>query len=245
MSFHEQYSDVSRINRAAQRRAVRVHPWTWAVLHEAQRVALLSHGLFDVTVASNLVRRGLLPRSAPFADLPRGANFRDVRLLPGHRVRFARPLLVDLGGIAKGFAVDQAVASLRRANMHSGLVNAGGDLRAFGNAPRLIHVRHPTSPGILLPLAELRSGAVATSAGYFSPDGSAIVDPRKDFAAACDVSVSVAARRCITADAWTKVLLIGGPRVLGLLRRAGAMGYILRPSSIEPASRGYQDAIDG
>jgi len=233
MSFHDAHSDVSRLNRIAHRRAVRVHPWTWKVLQEAQRVARLSHGLFDITVASNLVRRGLLPRASPFPHCPRGASFRDIRLLPGHRVRFARRLLVDLGGIAKGFAVDQAIASLKRANMQAGLVNAGGDLRAFGEAPRLIHVRHPANPGTLLPLAELRSGALATSAGYFSPGGSAIVDPRNGLAAACDVSVSVAAARCVTADAWTKVLLIGGPRTRGLLRRAGAVGCVVQTDSVE------------
>jgi thiamine biosynthesis lipoprotein len=236
MSFHEHHSDVSRINREAHRRAVRVHPWTWNVLREAQHVASESRGLFDITIASNLVRRRLLPGTVFLTRNARAARFHDVCLLPGHRVRFARPLLVDLGGIAKGFAVDQAIASLRRANMRSGLVNAGGDLRVFGDAPQLIHVRHPTNPGRLLPMAELRSGALATSANYFSPGGSSIVDPRRNLATTCDASVSVAAGRCVTADAWTKVLMIGGSRTLGLLRRAGAIGFILRSDSIAEVS---------
>jgi thiamine biosynthesis lipoprotein len=232
MSFHARDSDVSRLNRHAWRTALRVHPWTYAVLAEAQRVARASEGLFDVSVARVLVARGLLPapRGVRVPD-PR-ACYRDIRLLPGFRVRFHRPLLLDLGGIAKGFAVDRALQRLRSAGIDSALVNAGGDLRCFGPAAQRVHVRDPRAPWRLLPLAELRNGAIATSATYFSlrrragRDVCAQVDPRGGRGVPAG-SVSVAARRCITADAWTKVLLLGGARFLGRARRAGAIGRLL------------------
>jgi thiamine biosynthesis lipoprotein len=227
MSFHERRSDVSRMNRLASRRAVRVHPWTFAVLQEAQRVARASRGLFDVSVGSVLTGRRLLPalRGAPAAH--RRASYRDVLLLPGFRVRFVRPLSLDLGGIAKGFAVDRAVDCLRASGVESALVNAGGDLRCFGSLPRRVHVRDPQRPGTLVPFAELRNGAIATSAAYFSrtryagrPVSALVHRRRPSFVPAG--SVSVAAARCVTADAWTKVLLLGGPHFLGRARRAGA-----------------------
>jgi thiamine biosynthesis lipoprotein len=232
MSFHARDSDVSRLNRWAWRTALRVHPWTYAVLQEAQRVARASGGLFDVSVARILVARGLLPapRGARVPD--RRACCRDIRLLSGFRVRFDRPLLLDLGGIAKGFAVDRAVQRLRSAGVESALVNAGGDLRCFGAAVQRVHVRDPRAPWRLLPLAELSNGAIATSAAYFTRqrragrDVCAQVDPRGGRGVPAG-SVSVAARRCITADAWTKVLLLGGARFLGRARRAGAIGRLL------------------
>lgn len=236
MSFHHPRSDVGRMNLLAWRAPMRVHPWTYAVLEEAQRVAGASGGLFDISVAHRLVAHRLLParRGAPAPD--RRATYRDIRLLPGFRVRFARPLLLDLGGIAKGFAVDQAVERLRAAGVRSGVVNAGGDLRCFGPLTERVHVRHPRSPALLVPLADLRDGAIATSAAYFSRrryagrDVSAQVHPRRPGFVPVD-SVSVAAARCVTADAWTKVLLLGGARLLGRARRAGAFGYVLRAAA--------------
>ncbi len=232
MSFHDSASDVTRLNRRAARTPIRVHAWTFAVLEEAQKVARASNGLFDVTVASVLTRQRILP-ATPGAPVPhRRASFRDVRLLPGLRVRFSRPLLLDLGGIAKGFAVDRAIDCLRTAGVCSGVVNAGGDLRCFGPAPHRVHVRDPIRPDRLLPLAELRDGAIATSAAYFSTmhragrPVSALVHPRRP-AFVPSGSVSVAARRCVTADAWTKVILLGGPRFLGRARRAGAFAHLL------------------
>jgi thiamine biosynthesis lipoprotein len=232
MSFHARDSDVSRLNRRAWRSAQRVHPWTYAVLQEAQRVAQASDGLFDVSVARVMVARRLLPAPRGVRVPDRRACFRDIRLLPGFRVRFHRPLLLDLGGIAKGFAVDRAVQRLRSAGVESGLVNAGGDLRCFGPVARRVHVRDPRAPSRLLPLADLSNGAIATSAAYFTRqrragrDLSAQVDPRGR-AGVPRGSVSVAARSCMIADAWTKVLLLGGARFLGRARRAGAIGLLL------------------
>jgi thiamine biosynthesis lipoprotein len=133
MNYHDAGSDVSRVNRLAARRPVAVHPWTAAVLHRAARLHRESGGLFDITIAPTLARGGWLPRCRPRRADPR-ATAADIEILPGRRVRFRKPLAVDLGGIAKGYAVDRAVSVLRRAGALSGTVNAGGDLRVFGPA---------------------------------------------------------------------------------------------------------------
>lgn len=236
MSFHDGASDVSRLNRLAARVALRVHPWTFAVLREAQRTAEASAGVFDITVAAHLTRTGHLPRPRGIPVPHRRACWRDIQLLPGKRVRFLRPLMLDLGGIAKGFAVDRAIACLRAQGVEAALVNAGGDLRCFGSQPQRVHVRDPRRPGILLPLAELTSAAIATSAAYFSITGcrdaraSALVHRRRPHFVPRG-SASAVAARCVVADAWTKVLLLGGRRFLGRAKRAGVSGMLIDAAS--------------
>jgi len=235
MSFHESRSDVGRVNRMAHRIAVRVHPWTWTVLQTAQRLSRSTAGAFDITVGSELVRLGYLPSCARVA-LDRNACWRDVHLLPGRRVRFARRLLIDLGGIAKGFAVDRAVDCLRAGGARAGLVNAGGDLRGFGPVAWRVHVRHPAEPGRLIPFAEVVSGALATSASYFAKRvqrGKAVtpvVDGLRRTPTNATFSASVAASSCTLADALTKLVLLRGPRAHGLVRRLGGRAFILSTS---------------
>jgi FAD:protein FMN transferase len=237
MSFHDRKSDVGRVNRLAHRVAVRVHPWTWHVLRSAQKMSLATRGVFDITVGGELVRTGYLPRfNGPRAD-PR-VSWHDVELLPGHRVRFRRPLYIDLGGIAKGFAVDRAVARLRACAVDACLVNAGGDLRAFGAVPRRIHLRDPANPGALIPFADIVSGALATSAAYFSRSLwrgrtiSPVIDGLRRRPTATLSSASVAAPTCMLADALTKLVLLRGPRAQGLIRRLGGRPFILRAAAI-------------
>src|SRR5262249_18117538 len=156
-----------------------VTPWTYSVLRRAVRVAALSDGLFDVTVGPYMIEHGLLPR--PAGALAKGGCWRDLALLEGRRVYFERPVLVDLGGIAKGFAVDLAIHALWRGGCTDAIINAGGDLRVFGTGRRPIHLRRGAG---LVQIAELRSGAIATSTPHAvfpdrlaQPLGS-IIDPR-------------------------------------------------------------------
>ena len=232
MSFHDRHSDLSRLNRLAHRVPVRVHPWTWRVLRAAQNLSRATRGAFDVTVGAELVQLGYLPRPRRTLQHARSC-WKDVRLLAGHRVRFARPLYIDLGGIAKGFAVDRAVATLRASGVIAGLVNAGGDLRVFGDVERTIHVRHPGAPGMLVPCARLASGALATSASYFSQRQwrgrtvTPVIDKTRSHSSAVSFSASVFAPSCMVADALTKVVLVRGARAAGSVRRLGGVPFLL------------------
>ena len=226
MSFHDPQSELSRLNREAGHTPQTVHPWTWAVLRRALRIAEASDGLFDITVAPLLVREGLLPGSAD-ASLQCG-NWRHIVLMPDCAVFVARPMLLDLGGIAKGFAVDRAIHELKRRNCTQGVVNAGGDLRRFGSVPQPIHLRRRDG---LVQVAELRCGALATSAPYAGhaerlaqPLG-CIFDPRTQRAWNGSGSVMVAAPSCLIADAFTKVAALVGPDCGPLLARFGAWGF--------------------
>ncbi len=111
MSFHDPTSDVARMNREASHEPVKVHPWTWRVLKSAQEFSRKSDGVFDITVAWQLVKWDYLPR--PNTWVCSDGSWRDIVLGDECIVRFRRPVIVDLGGIAKGFAVDRAVGTLK------------------------------------------------------------------------------------------------------------------------------------
>ncbi len=139
MSYHDAASDLSRINREAHRRPVAVDAWTFDVLVAARDLFRRSDGAFDCTVAPLLVARGVLPPTG--VDVDPDATFDDVLLDDDARtVRHRVPLAIDLGGIAKGFAVDRAIDALAAHGVTSAVVDAGGDLRVLGTRPVPIHV---------------------------------------------------------------------------------------------------------
>lgn len=230
MSFHEPSSDVSRLNRAAFNKPIHVHEWTWRVLTRAQDFAVTSGGVFDVTIAPLLSKWGYLPKGSATHD---AATFRDIIPGPGCMIRYARPLSIDLGGIAKGFAVDRAVESLRSAGIKSGTVNAGGDLRAFGAEPQQVHLRDPTRPGSAAGVVLLQNRAIATSGIYFSRKiwRGAAVSPLIDGAThrplVDNISVAVSAPDCLTADALTKIALARRDESCALLRWYDADAVLL------------------
>ncbi len=238
MSFHDPASELSCLNREAACRAVTVDAWTSHVLATAKEIAGASDGAFDPTVAPVLQRWGLLP------DLPlrKPGGWRDLELLSGHQVRFGRPLTLDLGGIAKGFAVDCAVAALQANGAESGLVNAGGDLRAFGPRAQPVQLRDPGSPGRLAHGFRLQNAALATSAPTFSrSEGGGIVvshlvDPATGSAFVAHVSVSVRAPTCLLADALTKVVFFGGPGAESVLARYDAEAFVLAAEAMPLAA---------
>jgi thiamine biosynthesis lipoprotein len=204
MSAHSDEGDLARINRLAHGHAVRVHPWTYRVLRMARTVSRASGGAFDPTLGRN-------------------ASWRDIELLPGSKVRLARRARLSLGGIAKGFAVDVAVAALQRRGASQGSVNAGGDLAVFGKRPQLVRVRVPGNPRLAVPLARTRARAFATSGSYFRDE---LVDARDGRALRIGHSITVGARSCMVADALTKAVGVLGPQ-RALLARFAAQAYLV------------------
>jgi FAD:protein FMN transferase len=230
MSFHEPESDVSRMNRDAYHKAVRVHPWTWRVLKSAQEFSRNTDGIFDVTMARQLVKWSYLPRRAVRFGT---GSWRDIILEATGHLRFRRPLSIDFGGIAKGFAVDRAVEVLKRKRVMAGIVNAGGDVRVFGSASQLVHLRHPAQPHRAAGAVRLRERAIATSGIYFARTKnrrrrvSPILDGRTGRAAGDLISVTVGAANCMTADALTKVVFALRERAAPVLARYSADALLL------------------
>jgi FAD:protein FMN transferase len=228
MSYHDAGSELSRLNRTAYLNAQRVDPRTYAVLQAALQLAQLSGGAFDPCVACRLEVLEILPRVAGPVD--EGATWQDIELGDGQRVRFLRPLRLDLGGIAKGFAVDTALEKLQELGIDEILVNAGGDLRVAGHHPRGITLRDPIAPTRSGHTLSVHDAALATSAAYFS---GALIDGRSRKPFGGQYSVSVRADTCMAADALTKVVLFAEPILAErCLAHFNARAYLLGASRL-------------
>lgn len=157
-SFQDASSELSQLNGACgQWRAL--PPITLRLLRLARGMTAASGGLFDCTVGGKLVSLGVLPDHTGQPALESGGA--DDIELTRCAARLRRPVLLTLDGIAKGYAVDLAVGALRRAGVTGGWVNAGGDMRVFGDAQQPVERRE--SDGRHTPLGVLRHGALASS----------------------------------------------------------------------------------
>ncbi|WP_046972052.1 FAD:protein FMN transferase [Dyella japonica] len=224
MSFHEPTSDLSRLHRAPVGTRVGVSEGTLAVLREALALADMTDGVFDVTVGAQLVRRGLLPTPKESCAPDASATWRDIELLDDG-VRLHRSMWIDLGGIAKGYAVDQAAMALRAAGMAHACVDAGGDLRTIGQGPHRIAIDSGL-PADHIAVIELGEAAVATSTGRAFDYQGAHLDGRTGLDCVRDQCASVVSARCIHADALTKVALALGEASAPFLRHYGATAHL-------------------
>jgi thiamine biosynthesis lipoprotein len=229
MSFHEPDSDVTRINRAEPGVAVAIAPETYIVLSRAQQLAQDSAGVFDITVATHLVRAGRLPAPSAKVAPPVGASWQDLELLPDSRVRLHRPLWIDLGGIAKGYAVDLALDAMALPSQASVRINAGGDLRVAGPECEAVWLDTPDQSADTRTLIELRDASLASSSCISAER--VHLDGRSGDWSAVDRYVSVLCSQCIMADALTKVVLAQGESATPLLSRYAACAYVWSPET--------------
>jgi FAD:protein FMN transferase len=252
MSFHDPDSDIGRLNREACERSVAVDPWTYQVVETALVLHRHSHGVFDIAVAPALQRLGLLPgdRTEAESDHAETATSDAIALLPGNRVRFHHPgMKIDLGGIAKGFAVDRAIDSLRQHNQSRGLVNAGGDLATFGASAEAIHIRDPRFPVRSLCQVAIANVALASSARLFNPMESSdtffssTIDPATQQAAAEIAGATVHAPSCMIADALTKVVMISGERAAEILKTYQASALFVSAAGDVRVTPEWQDVV--
>lgn len=233
LSLHDPQSELSHLNRHAPTTVQTLSTDLRTVLSYALELAARSGGAFDPTVGGHVAALGFLP---PQARSEHDVSWRDV-LLTRHGVRFAKSLVLDFGGIAKGYAVDCASDALRQHGITAGRVNAGGDLRVFGNRSEPIHVRTGGPQGIVLPLVEITDGAVATSAygGQRRRIGgrwaTPLIDPRGQLPMMSTRTVSVVAPTCMVADALTKVVALRGGAAASVLTAYGASATLLSPAA--------------
>jgi thiamine biosynthesis lipoprotein len=230
MSAHDPDSDVSRINRMTPGRPIGIDAWTYDVLARAKTIHAATAGLFDCAVASALMALGYLPNHGRKPAAAGNGTLADLELLEGCTVVLRRPLALTLDGIAKGYAVDRAVESLRGAGIAAGVVNAGGDLRMFGDHAGAVHLRDPGSPGRFIRIDGVRDAAVASSALYFG--NSPLVDPRTGEVPDTVLGVTVFASDCTTADALTKPCLLAPARAREIAEAFGARAMVIGPQGV-------------
>ena len=211
MGFHDPDSELSQINARSYLESIRIHPWTAEVLAIAKEIQIESQGIFNCGIGHRLVEAGLLPRHVSLNDQSFG-GIEDLLFIEPNLVQSKLPLCLDLGGIAKGYAVDKAAEVLLAHDVQSGSVNAGGDMRVFGNCTHDIQIRNPSKPHELFQIGSMKVGAIATSSLYFSKrDADAksyMVNPLNQEHIEFSESYSVIANECVYADALTKVVSI-------------------------------------
>lgn len=221
MSFHRSDSELSRINRLAADSTQPISPAMSEVLGEALLLSKSSNGLFDITIAPRLVGMGALPDHGYQTD--DDASWRDIEL-GQDGVRFARPLAIDLGGIAKGYAVDQAMQAIP--GDVEACVNAGGDLcmRPWRNEQVAIRLPDPATASVTH--IEMRNTALATSIGTIGEQLGAIVHPHQREVSSDSRSFSVFADSAMRADGLTKIACLAPDRT-DLMRSLGACALCL------------------
>lgn len=242
MSFHEPGSDLCAIARAPAGALLQVSADTARVLRLALDMELRSGGLFNAAIAPALVASGRLPRPHGAQVAQAGTLAEGIEWLGARRLRVRAPVWIDLGGIAKGYAVDCAVIALEAAGITSGLVNAGGDMRAFGPAAHPVHLRFADG---LRRIALLQNAAFAASCNANDADDAAIlasphIDPRSGRSVRSPNSVVVQASSAAVADALTKVALLCPATADRICRSLRAQWRAFGHGAIEPLPAGLR-----
>jgi thiamine biosynthesis lipoprotein len=244
-----QPSELSRLNAAlAMGKQTTVTPGLVAILRDAQALAAQSDELFNPAIGGLIALWGFhadTPQSrVPDAAAIAGWVRRQPRMgdlqIGDSAVRSRNPAVrIDLGGYAKGLALDDAAAILTRHGIQNALVNIGGNVIALGrhgDRPWRVGIQHPRRPGTLATL-DLHAGEALGTSGdyqrYFEAAGrrySHLIDPRSGRPASGMQSVTIllsGPRAGTRSDALSKPLFLDGPaRLAGHAARLGIAGYL-------------------
>ena len=225
MSAYDADSEIRHLNAAAAGEIIEMSSETYHCLSRSLEIADASGGAFDVTCRPLIVqwreaaKAGCLPTDEELAAVSRLVGSANLLIDPEKRgvARALDGVQVDLGGIAKGYALDLAAEAMKKAGAVGALVDIGGDVSAVGmnqfGKPWRVGVQHPFQNGIYKVLG-LSDKAVATSGvqqRFFEINGrrySHIIDPRTGRPAEQAPSVTVIAADGLAADAWATVFSV-------------------------------------
>ena len=225
-NIYDPASEVSRLNAGGSGKAVRVSPELAEVLRAAATAHQNTDGYFDVTVRPLVLlwkeaqRTGTLPAEEQIQKAWSLVGFANVSL-SGDTVTFLKPgISVDLGGIAKGYVVHRTAEYLKQRGVKAGIVDAGGDLFAWGKKPDgskwRIGIQHPREGKTVLKVLEIEDKAVLTSGDYeryFIRDGrrySHIVNPFSGVPDSDVMSITVVSPSLMSVDGLSAGLLAMG-----------------------------------
>lgn len=233
MSPYLESSEISRINREAAAHPVTCAPELFHLVARSLEVSEMTDGAFDITFASAghlyNYREGVHPDGQQIETVLPAINYKNVHLDPKtFSIRFARDgVQIDLGGIAKGHAVDRGIRILAERGIEHAIVTAGGDSRVrgeHGGRPWSVGIRDPRDPDGLVAVLPLVDTAISTSGDYerfFIEDGVRyhhILDPGTGRSADSVRSVSVIGPDATTTDALsTSVFVMGARKGLALV----------------------------
>jgi thiamine biosynthesis lipoprotein len=220
-------SDVFLINQFAGRKWVRVSPETFYVIKKSIEISEQSDGGFDITVGPliKLWQKAREKEHPPSEEDLRKTldlvSFRNIMISPDEKILLKKDgMSIDLGGIAKGYAVDRAFDILRGLGYRNLIVNAGGDLRVGGmkfGQPWFIGIQNPRNSEKVMAKIPLTEGAIATSGDYekyFIYQGKRyhhILNPKDGLPVWGCQSVTVLCEEGILADAMATAVFVLGP----------------------------------
>lgn len=223
MSFYNCDSELSYLNSNAHRHECAISNEMKDVLSQALKLSEITDGLYDITIGSELVKKGFLSDKSIRVD--DDGSYKDI-LINGNKVKFNRRIELDLGGIAKGYAVDQALLCVKDRDVEV-VINAGGDLVISDWQGKLINVKVPSHNNSDLATIEMKNIAVATSASYyFDQNKNPIISPKDKKMVSDKRSISVFASNCMLADALTKVAFLCSD-ALNINKKLGAEAIIV------------------
>jgi thiamine biosynthesis lipoprotein len=233
MSTYIEDSRISLINREAAERAVPAGDELFELVRRSLDISILTRGAFDITYDSVGQHYDFRERRRPDAPtIERELASIDYRLVEANAadrtIRFLQPgVRINLGGIAKGYAVERGAAILRDHGIRHGIVTAGGDSRLIGDRrgyPWLVGVRDPRRDGAVAMRIPLENEAISTSGDYerfFDEDGRRyhhIIQPTTGESANGVQSVTIVGPDAVITDALsTSVFVMGVDQGLRLL----------------------------
>jgi thiamine biosynthesis lipoprotein len=243
MSHYKPESQLSQINARAALAPVAVDSELASLIERAGKLSALTGGAFDITYASvgylYDYRAHQKPTDEQIEAGLGAVNWRHVVVDPrDSTVRFTRSgVRIDLGGIAKGYAVDRAIAILESRGVRHASVTAGGDSRIIGDRfgrPWIIGIRHPDDADKVIARIPMIDAAISTSGDYeryFDEDGKRfhhIIDPHTGKSAGELRSVTIIGPDATTTDGLsTSVFVMGPERGIELIERLGDVDAVV------------------
>lgn len=240
MSSYKDSSDISKINAAAGKKQVRVSEEVVEVIENAKKISDMTDGAFDITVGvlgkawrfTNDDKGEPIPPAKqvveqllPFIDYRQTTLDKDLRTVKLNK----EGMMLNLGGIAKGYIVGKAVDAIKRKGIKKGIVHAGGDMFVFRDDEDTgwkIGIKHPRKKDKILGTITISNGAISTSGDYerfFIKDGVRyhhILDPKTGFPASRTQAVTIVAKDPVMADALsTAVFIMGSEKGMVLIER--------------------------
>ena len=239
MSIFEPRSDISIINQtvsSVNKPSLEIHPWTFEVIQTAKYLHEITKGAFDCGVGHVLSRWGLRPHMEEFSHLLGNYSIANIELEGNHSIRIHHPVLLDLGGIAKGYAVDRAINLLKSYGVENAIVNAGGDLRILGSVPRKILLRQLGEKTELIDFGKLSNIAVASSSSLIRDESAVVqskhlINPYQQIPIIGEKVFTVTAKSCMLADALTKALAVDQNPSADYFEILDAKGYLVQKNA--------------
>ena len=225
MSPYRSSSELAKVNQLATKQAVQISDELFRLIKQSIEVSEKSGGAFDITFASVGYLYDYRNRQKPSAQLIEknlpAINFRNIKLNEKeHSIAFTRQgVRIDLGGIAKGYAVDNGIEILKQCGVRHGLVSAGGDSRILGDRngrPWVMGVRHPRKKNAVVLKLPLSNAAISTSGDYerfFIEDGKRyhhIIKPQTGQSVTETWSATVIGDQALLTDALSTTLFVLG-----------------------------------